>query len=178
MEHKSFSSGLAIWIFSGAGLFCVGSFFLYIGAVDMILARESVDWPYVTGRITESKVHRWGSDRDKKKSYSPIIRYSYEVNGVSYKNNIISYELGTGGGRHHAHKIVAKYPKGSGVKVYYRPKDPSKSLLETGTESGSWLGILMGTVAIIIGFILGFIVPVKIRSKRILDHEYKRQMEI
>ena len=58
----------------------------------------------------------------------PVVQYSYQVGGQAYQ----SYKLapgpevgGTGAG-----KVVARYPAGAQVMVFYNPQNPSEAVLE------------------------------------------------
>jgi hypothetical protein len=94
------------------------------------LASESASWPSVQGKITyahaESRKVKTGHQ------YLPAVKYSYRVDGKSYRGTRITasdpYQKTLTG----AKDILKRYPVGGEVSVYYKPTDPGISLLEAG----------------------------------------------
>ncbi|MDA3884893.1 MAG: DUF3592 domain-containing protein [Candidatus Delongbacteria bacterium] len=103
----------------------------------MELARESITWPDVEGKITSSKVISETSRDSKKRNsttYSAHIEYSYIITDKLHTGNRISFGDYGSSDRGHASSIVRTYPVGKKVKVYYRPKDHGTAVLETGIK--------------------------------------------
>ena len=87
---------------------------------------EVSQWPSVMGVVQMSTVERRSSE-DGYTDY-PVVQYSYLVNGQPYQNSKLAPgpEVGGSGAR----KVVAKYPAGAQVMVFYNPQNPSDAVLE------------------------------------------------
>jgi hypothetical protein len=71
------------------------------------------------------------------------ISYSYEVAGKKHFGKRISF-LDSGGRESRARSILARYPKGSIVTVFYDPKNASLCVLEKKL-GWNWLLLLTGS---------------------------------
>lgn len=109
---------------------------IFLGVIFFMRRRMAVvsQWPSTMGTVMMSRVER----RSTSEGYTdyPVVQYSYQVGGQSYQ----SYKLapgpevgGTGAG-----KVVARYPAGAQVMVFYNPQSPSDSVLERKAPA-QWL---------------------------------------
>lgn len=96
-------------------------------------------WPSTMGSVIASRLEQRSSSEGGYTNY-PVVQYSYQVSGQAYQ----SYKLapgpevgGTGAG-----KVVARYPVGAQVMVFYNPQNPSEAVLETKAPA-QWLMWLM-----------------------------------
>ena len=96
-------------------------------------------WPSTMGSVIMSRIEQRSSSEGGYTNY-PAVQYSYQVGGQTYQ----SYKLapgpevgGTGAG-----KVVARYPVGAQVMVFYNPQNPSDAVLETKAPA-QWLMWLM-----------------------------------
>ena len=96
-------------------------------------------WPSTMGSVIASRLEQRSSSEGGYTNY-PVVQYSYQVGGQAYQ----SYKLapgpvvgGTGAG-----KVVARYPVGAQVMVFYNPQNPSDAVLETKAPA-QWLMWLM-----------------------------------
>ena len=96
-------------------------------------------WPSTMGSVVMSRLEQRSSSEGGYTNY-PVVQYSYQVGGQAYQ----SYKLapgpevgGTGAG-----KVVARYPVGVQVMVFYNPQNPSDAVLETKAPA-QWLMWLM-----------------------------------
>ncbi len=125
------------------GLLCIGSFLLLFvaGGVYLIVtsvrsrrkAQASQSWPSVTGRVLAADIVEYVSrDEDKTtRSYHLAVQYEYEVNGQRYvgdKVNIGPVRRNINPRR--SQEILARYPVGGNVTVYYNPVNPQEAVLE------------------------------------------------
>lgn len=85
-------------------------------------------WPSTMGTVLMSRIEQRSSSEGGYTDY-PVVQYSYQVGGQAYQ----SYKLapgpevgGTGAG-----KVVARYPAGAQVMVFYNPQNQSEAVLET-----------------------------------------------
>jgi hypothetical protein len=91
-------------------------------------------WPAAMGNVIMSTVERRSSE-DGYTDY-PVVQYSYQVGGQAYQ----SYKLAPGPemGGTGARKVIAKYPAGAQVMVFYDPRNPAEAVLERKAPA-QWL---------------------------------------
>jgi hypothetical protein len=86
-------------------------------------------------------------------TFTPVVTYTYVVNGQTLQCDRVGFSPTRN------KKILAKYPKGNPVQVFFDPQHPSTAVLEKGGSTrvmmfvgiaviaGSWLvGILIGSL--------------------------------
>lgn len=131
-------SVLIIWGIFGFALY-VGNIYLYREIADTQNRENAAQtWPTVTGEIggSEIKLHR----KLRGPVMYPHISYTYEVNGKSYHSSNIMAGGEMGG--MNVETMLARYPHGSKVTVYYDPQNPKNAVLEPGNKTISkalWL---------------------------------------
>lgn len=146
----------------GIALLAVGVLVFFIRRRSAELQAASVNWPTADGRITDAKLHSWRDTNSKRLNYMARVWFGYQVDGVDYTSEKISW-----GGRPYspisaeAEKTLAKYPVGSGVRVYYNPQKPKQSVLEPSEKGGlavmTWIMVtfaIMGAVFFVVGFFI------------------------
>jgi hypothetical protein len=146
-EIIPFFKQLILWMFL-FNLLMVG-LIIYL----RIAANTVKDWPSVSGKITGSRISY--DDSNSKTGEVPLVNYTYEVQGKTYKGNGISPGILTVAGKSSAEKVIALYPKGADVSVFYNPKNPSDAYLEKSSQRqvGGMCGIM-----IIVNLFMPFIV--------------------
>jgi hypothetical protein len=114
---------------------------------------ESKDWPTVDGVITQSEIEHQtstsGEGSDKKttvKSY-PKIAYQYRIDGQPYESTTVSFSSSS----NNAKQIVAQYPKGKTVRVYYNPDKPRQAVLVPGNSGVNFVPYIFAIVFILLG---------------------------
>ena len=145
----------------GVVLVIVGIVMIFLRRRSAALQAASVNWPTGEGRISDAKLHSF-RDNDKHLNYMARVWHAYEVNGQSYTAEKISW-----GGQPYgrvatqANEILARYPVGTPVKVYYNPQKPKQSVLEPhntgGVKTMGWIAIAFFVIGIVF-FVLGFVV--------------------
>lgn len=106
-------------------------------------ARVSQSWPQTPGEIVSSRVR---TDEDENgTSYFGEVTFHYVVADSRYTSDNVSFGQYSGN-RSHAEEIVAKYPVGSQVTVYYDPNEVETAVLEPGVTWSSYLLIGMGVL--------------------------------
>lgn len=83
-------------------------------------------WPSTMGSVEMSRVES-RSTSDGYTDY-PVVQYSYQVAGQSYQGMKLAPGPEVGGTG--ANKVVARYPPGAQVMVYYNPQNPGDAVLE------------------------------------------------
>jgi hypothetical protein len=109
----------------------------------LILGIRSKSWPATEGEIVASEVEKVKPTETGMiiNKYRAAVQYTYTVKDVTYTSEVVSFgELAflifNRGlrSRKGAKQLVAKYPVGSVVQVYYEPGNPNRSLLEPGVS--------------------------------------------
>ena len=146
-------SVLALLCLAG-GIATLGYFILLIRAAD-----DSADWPSTTGKLVKCRVAkhrsssvggRYGqSSLGETVAYDLDMEYEYEVAGVAHRGRRFNFGPHTGDRDYWSEK-AKKYCAGRSVEVYYNPRVPEESVLETEGGEENYIFILMG-----LGF-LGF----------------------
>lgn len=143
----------------GAGMVDIGALAAY-GAIRMRLkTAQAHKWPTVTGTIVSSELESETDRHDGKPMtmYGAAIRYSYQVGGKSYESD--SIQLGGTSETSRPgefERMVARYPKGKSVKVYYDPDDPATATLEPGALGGIFnMAMVAGGFILVGGIVVG-----------------------
>jgi hypothetical protein len=84
-------------------------------------------WPSTMGTVLMSTLERRYSSDSGSVDY-PVVQYSYQVSGQTYQSTKLAPGPEVGGTG--AGKVVARYPAGAQVMVFYNPQNPSEAVLE------------------------------------------------
>ena len=118
-------------LIAGIIISAVGVGLIGIIAYDIYGVSISKSWPSVTGAVQSSQVHQV-TRKKKYHRYEANIRYTYEVEGKSYRGSRIDFSTSISYlSRSEAQAIVAKYPSGREVRVFYKRDDPEEAVLES-----------------------------------------------
>jgi hypothetical protein len=136
--------------------FIIGGLVFIGAAINQYMKAKKAEktWLTVPGAVLNSEVkvnQHHGSKGRTTVTYEPAVSYQYKVNDQSYSGDHIGFGTTTYG-RSKAEKIIALYPTGAPVTVYYDPADPSQAVLETKAKSGVTfiaLGIILATLGVI-----------------------------
>jgi hypothetical protein len=107
-------------------LFIFDAIFLGIILFTRRKVAQASSWPSTMGTVTLSQIEVRRSSEGS--SNYPIVHYAYQVMGQPYQGHKVMPGPDVGGSG--AHKVVARYPVGAQVMVYYNPASPSDALLE------------------------------------------------
>jgi hypothetical protein len=107
------------------------------GVSNIRTAKDSETWPSKEGVILESKISI--NEGDDSTTYGADVVYEYEVKNQTYKGDKVTFGEVSTSSRSRARKVVRRYPSGKKIAVFYDPKDPETSVLETGLSGGVWL---------------------------------------
>ncbi len=142
------AGGCFLTIFGGVGIFMLVKYFR-----DKKKTEESQAWTATAGRVTESYVresHSRDSDGHTSTSYYPEVRYLYQAMGAEYTGTKIAFGGGIGGSHKKAVEMIAQYPVGKNVSVYYDPKNPEEAVLERrmGSKGMLIIGVVFTLIAV------------------------------
>lgn len=114
------------------GIFgCVTVLFNLIFLGIIIATQRKVNaikgWSSTLGTVLMSDIEWRHSSKGGSTPY-PVVAYTYTVNGQTYQSRkrAPGGEVGGTGAR----KVVAKYPAGAQVVVFYDPQKPSEAVIE------------------------------------------------
>ena len=93
---------------------------------------RSAQWPSTDAAIKFSGLQA-GYFRQLK-GFLPDVRYSYSVGNVNYTGSRVDFHQHLTA-RDTAEAMIAPYPVGKIVRVYYDPADPSCAVLEPGIKA-------------------------------------------
>ena len=141
----------------GTGIVGIGVLTAY-GTVRMRLkTAQAHKWPTVTGTIVSSELESKTEDHSRKpiRTYGAAIRYAYEVDGKAYESD----QIQLGGTSETSQpgefeRMVARYPEGMRVTVYYDPDDPATATIEPGALGGIFNMAMVAGGAILVGGII------------------------
>ena len=150
------------------GLVCGGFFVLAFAAAggfliyQTIQSRKKADasqaWPSTLGQVTEARVSRHTStdaDGDTSESFTPLVRYRFQVAGQEYEGKKITFGFQQSfSNQAKAQAALETFPVGRQVSVYYDPNNPSDAVLER-KAGGSTLGLVLGIIFLVISLCLG-----------------------
>jgi hypothetical protein len=106
------------------------------------LQSSSVPGTIVVSEMVEDKAGEISSTQ-------PLITYSYVVNAQALRSSRVGFVPSK------SSKVVAKYPRGNPVEVFFDPQEPSSAVLERG---GSTRFMVFLGVALIVGGCVGVLV--------------------
>jgi hypothetical protein len=145
---------------------CLSFLILKHPAEDLILGIKSRSWPTVQGTITSARADFHAGDSGspyheaQADSYEALVKYKYQIDGINYLSNRLRF----GSTRYYfsrksAEKILSPYYGGKSVEVYYHPRKPRISTLQTGFKLGQvWvLLFITGFTFLSIGLALLFL---------------------
>jgi hypothetical protein len=130
------------WFIAGIGLLG-GGFLIIRSVINGRKSKASLQWPSVPGTVVFSQMVQSGpyGSGYHGSGTSPKVTYSYVVNEEAYQCSKVEF------GRGRSKKILAKYPQGNPVQVFFDPQRPSYAVLEKG---GSTRAVLFGGIAMIV----------------------------
>lgn len=102
--------------------------------VKLLEVRRAKRWPETTGKVVANGVLSTRQEADSGRlgetvvKNEPLVEYEYRVDGKTYRNRRITIGEKTSG--HELEAILARYPHGATVTVYYDPANPQTAVLE------------------------------------------------
>jgi hypothetical protein len=135
----------------GAFFALIGGLYLSgIGAYWLARGVASRSWPTAEAMIVRSAV---SIHHGKGTSYTADIRYVFEANSREYQSNRIQYGLPSEN-LTEARNLVAQYPRGAHVTVFYDPAHPSASTLLPGAGINAFVVSAAGILLLAFSFSL------------------------
>ncbi len=121
--------------------------------------RRMTSYVATQGRVVEPKpevrVHTSTSGKQRSTTYTPVVRYRYEVGGDVYRSERV-FAMSSSTSRGKADALIAQYPVGRTVTVYYDPTDPGQAFLVRRWEFTPYLFLMFPMIHLAIGMGLWF----------------------
>jgi hypothetical protein len=150
-------------LFSGIGILLI-----MIYQRNKKKASASLSWPETKGTVIKSKIKEESSvfsddegEESSQPMYSADISYNYLVDGMLYTSDQVSFAgKSSYSKREKVEEILAGFPEGASVSVFYKPDNPQESVLQrTAKGSGALLGagivfLSIGILTLIVGIII------------------------
>ena len=110
---------------------------VFLGVIFFMRRRMATvsQWPSTMGTVSASYLESRHSSEGGRTNY-PVVQYSYQVGGQSYQSSKLAPGPEVGGTG--AGKVVARYPAGVQVMVFYNPQNPAEAVLERKAPA-QWL---------------------------------------
>lgn len=140
-------------------LFGAGALFVGVGAVTLMNERAVLAWSSVSGRVVSSEVtsetsretHSASGRSEIQTRYRADVEYAYSVAGAEYVGTRVSMADIDFPVEDSAAAIVARYPAGAPVDVFYDPADASASLLEHEAAGTGLQALGFGLLLVLVG---------------------------
>mgnify|MGYP001039386955 CR=1 FL=1 len=132
----------------------IGVVLLVVFGRNVIRGRASQNWPTVPGTVLYTGMETYESTDDDGSittTYGATIQYNYAVAGQSLEGNRRTFTDVRTSSRRRAEQILAKYPQGSAISVYYDPENPTESVLETGVSWSAYALLALAAIMIVAG---------------------------
>jgi len=133
-----------------------GACLLYFGIKNALDDIKSRSWPTATATVTSSSVRRYISSAARGRTqHQAQIQFQFVVQERRF-NASHCYESPNAG---KPTRLVAQYPVGKQITVYYRPDNPGECRLFPGFEAESCLGPLGGLIFLAAGLLMAIFLP-------------------
>ena len=134
-------------------LLALGTYLIVFSLRSKKKAEASQGWPSVAGTMTLSEVKQSinrNEDGIESISYYPAVEYTYQYAGQSFTSKRLQFG-GVQGQKNstNAQKVLARYPQGGSVTVYYNPENPSEAVLER-QAGGSKVSLVIGIILLVL----------------------------
>ena len=136
-----------LWV----GLIGLGVFLLGVFKVRKLRASQS--WAIAMGTMVESSVqesfNRGSDDLPDSWSYTPLIRYQFQAQGQTIIGDRLGFDGKSYSKKPDAQAVVARYPLGAQVNVFFDPAKPADSVLQRASGS-AWVFVAVGLAAVLL----------------------------
>ncbi len=110
----------------------IALFFGVRSAAEGLAARN---WPTAQGRMLQARVTEFRTAKNIRIARLCLdLDYLYMVGDKIYEGHRLNSGWRCFGSQEHVREILARYPSGKELKVYYNPDNPALSMLEPGLD--------------------------------------------
>jgi len=137
----------------------VGALMIFSSVRARKAAERAATWPSIPGLVTSAELvtHRHHNSKSHVTTYTyePKVEYSYTVLGTPYTGKRLAYGPASYA-RNKADEIMARYPQGQSVSVYYNTEDPAESVLDSAAPNTTIMtvfGIIFCVIALVLAVV-------------------------
>jgi hypothetical protein len=116
--------------------------------------RASRSWPSTIGTVTgtdvETQTDSGSGGEPASTGYYPVVHYSYWVGQQSYTGHRIGLASRGHQNLRRAQQVLAAWPAGAQVQVYYNPQRPDEAVLQRKDSTGI-VFMVLGAVIVVLG---------------------------
>ncbi|MBT3313902.1 MAG: DUF3592 domain-containing protein [Anaerolineae bacterium] len=129
----------------------IGAVLIYKYFQEKKEAEESQGWSSTIGQIIKSFMRREVSYESNNTIYYPEVEYLYEFIGTEYTGHRIAF----GGSAGHSNsrkseEVLARYPVGKSVPVFYDSNNPQDSVLIRKMGTGGKVFLFVGALFLLL----------------------------
>jgi len=137
-------------------IIAVGLMTIILSVLALIRGKYSKNWNKTEGEILKSEFIEFGTSGDTERIFKPKVKYKYVIQGKEYFSKRVYFGsfLMSNFKKRNSLRIVAKYPEGKIIPVYYNPTNVRMSVLETGVKSEIIITCIIGVFIFIFGYLL------------------------
>jgi hypothetical protein len=118
-------------------------------------------WPTAPGRVETSDVRSYQvrsrstgeSSASWKEKCRPNVVYGYDVAGVHYRGDKISYFSSGSNSEDIARKVAKRYPVGTQLTVHYNPDNPGESAIDPRAPLGLYFFYLVPVIVLTFAYL-------------------------
>ncbi len=120
--------------------------FVVVGAVQLAETSASSEWPTAEATVLRSGVDTVHTDDGT--SYRAVVSYRYQVDGVSYLGDRVSFDWSTSD-LDDAREVAGRYVPGAFTQAYYKRGNPARSVLIPGPSMTAAVFVAAGVFMMI-----------------------------
>ena len=132
--------------------FVLGALLLWLGWRRQQKVKASMSWPYVLGKVVAASVRQVVERGDAQTrditNYVPFVQYEYQVGGQNYQGNRLAFQEKGYTSHKKAFKLVADFPVGGPVSVYFDPANPQNAVLERKAHGNNFPLVVGGILVL------------------------------
>jgi hypothetical protein len=119
-----------VWAY-GAIFVVIGLASSWAALLNLRKAQAALGWPVIQGKILASSVCEVGGDLT---GYKPDILYEYHAHGIRHSAKVwrVGASSKSSKWKAKAEAIIAEYPAGRDITVFFNPQNPADAVLEPG----------------------------------------------
>ena len=137
----------AVLIGFGAIVLATGVALYVVQFRQGLRADASKKWPKAQATVIASALE---PAPERRWRYRAAIQYRYRVGAKDYQSERIFWG-GNEGRKRHMESVVAAYPAGGSMRIYYDPQNPSEAVIDPTQHTGSRATVVYAMAMITIG---------------------------
>ena len=126
---------------------------LIVAMPAWIMARNVIEvrrWPRVPGVVVSTGLATMTHPRSPARSYRPVIRYRYTVDGQEHQSSVYTHGMHSGGSKRWAQRILDRHPEGSAVTVLHHPTQPERACLTARFGFFGWVLVVLSSLLLLL----------------------------